>query len=442
MLGTRSADLSHSSNADSIAGDLAPADRGPVVAVGQVGLPVIRTLEVLELPEGPEMTIDARRAPSGTIPSVAFGWFAMGCAVLCAAGCGKGAAAKAGDGRVPLKIAYLGLTCEAPIFVAMEQGFYADEGIDAELVKTDWDGLREGLGIGRFDANHTLIMYLLKPIEQGLNVKITGGIHTGCLRLQAGIKSDVKTIADLKGKRIGVPTHIGSPPYLFTSRVLAAAGIDPSPEKGEVQWLAFPPDVLGKAADDGRVDAVATSDPIGTILLGQGLVRTIADQATDPPYRDEYCCAVVVSGQLAERDPGAAAKVTRALLKGARWVNENPTAAARLGVEKGYLASTVEINAQAISKLRYLPGVSECRKSVDRATAEMKQAGLLKASTDPAALARRAWLDLDGVTDEWVNGLKVGKVADGGRPRLLEPAAFAALFNGRRLSCGCCSVAD
>ncbi len=51
-------------------------------------------------------------------------------------------------------------------------------------MKTDWDGLQDGLGLGRFDANYTLIMYLLKPIEQGLDVKITGGVHSGCLRVQ------------------------------------------------------------------------------------------------------------------------------------------------------------------------------------------------------------------------------------------------------------------
>jgi NitT/TauT family transport system substrate-binding protein len=361
------------------------------------------------------------------------------CGLVFLSGCTKGKDAHSAGER--LKVAYLGLTCEAPIFVAREKGFYADEGLDVELVKTDWDGLREGLGIGRFDANHTLIMYLLKPIEQGLNVKITGGIHTGCLRLQAGVKSSIKTVADLRGKKIGVPTHLGSPPYLFASRVLIAAGIDPSPEKEEVTWLAFPPDVLGRAADDGRVDAVATSDPIGTILLGRGQVRTIADQAIDVPYCDEYCCAAVVSGKLASQNPGAAAKVTRALLKAARWVNENPSAAAQLSVEKGYLASSVEINAQAISKLRYIPGVTDCRKSIDRAAAEMKKAGLLKATTDPMELAQRAWLDLDGVTDAWVNGLKVEKVANCARPRLLEPAAFAALFDGRK-TCSCCCIAE
>src|SRR6516165_5044757 len=95
------------------------------------------------------------------------------------------------DGKLALKVAYIGLTCEPPIFVAKELGFYEEEGLDVELVKTDWKGLQVGLGNGNFHANHTLLMYIMKPIESGVDVKITGGIHTGCLRIQAGLKSDI-----------------------------------------------------------------------------------------------------------------------------------------------------------------------------------------------------------------------------------------------------------
>jgi NitT/TauT family transport system substrate-binding protein len=373
---------------------------------------------------------------------LAGGWLLLAAtAALVAVGCGgSGDTKPAQAARTKVKVAYLGLTCEAPIFVAHEKGFFQEEGLDDELVPTNWDGLREGLGLGTFDANHTLLMYLLKPIEQSMNVKITGGIHTGCLRVQAGAKSAIQSVKDLKGKTIGVPTHIGSPPFMFASRVLAARHINPDPEHGDVKWLPFPPDVLGKAVSDGRCDAVATSDPIGTILLGKGLVRTIADQAVDAPYGDEYCCVAVVSGKLLERDPAAAAKVTRALLKASKWVGENPTAAAKLSVENKYTAASLEINAQALSKLKYVPGVAKCKQSIDRAAQEMKEAGLLKPSTDPAALARRAWIDLDGVTDEWVNGLQVEHVEGGGRAQLLDPRGFAALFQGRKSCCACCCL--
>ncbi|HEY1861628.1 MAG TPA: ABC transporter substrate-binding protein [Gemmataceae bacterium] len=359
-------------------------------------------------------------------------------------GCGNNTKNNIASGEpIKVTVAYLGLTCEAPIFVAREKGFYAEEGLDAELVRTDWNGLQEGLGTGKFDANHTLIMYLLKPIEGGTDVKITGGIHTGCLRVQVAKDSPMKSAVELKGKKIGVPTRFGSPPHLFASRVLAASGIDPRQqnEGGEVEWVPYPPDVLGKALQDGKIDALATSDPIGTILLGKDIVKTIADQATDAPYKDEYCCAAVVSGKLAKNNPVAAAKVTRALLKGAKWVQENPELAAKLSVEKEYLpAGTEKINAEAIGKLNYIPSVSRCRTSIDQAAEEMKKAHLLKETTDPAALAKRAWLDLPDVTDEWLESIKFDKVANGGRPNLLDAAGFAALFEGRKTCCACCCL--
>jgi NitT/TauT family transport system substrate-binding protein len=338
----------------------------------------------------------------------------------------------AASGPTKVKVAYLGLTCEAAMFVAKENGFFQDEGLDVEFVKTDWDGLRDGLGLGRFDANYTLIMYLLKPIENGLDVKITGGVHSGCLRVQAGAKSEIKSPKDLKGKRIGVPTHLGSPPFLFTSRVLAANGMDP---KKDVEWVVLAPDVLGLAVDRGQVDAVCDSEPIGSILLAQGKVRTVADQAEDAPYKDEYCCAVVVSGKLAKANPAVAAKVTRALLKGARWVEANPSAAAKLSVEKKYIAASVEVNAQAISKLKYMPGISRCRKSLDLAAGEMKAAGLLNPSTNPSELAARAWLDLEGVNDDWIGGLKVESVAGGGPPAGGEKLLATMSLDGVKTCC-------
>ncbi len=352
-------------------------------------------------------------------------------------GCNKGPN-PAASGDIKLKIGYIGLTCEAPIFVAFEKGFYKEEGLDIELVKIDWSTLREGLDLGQYDAIQTLIMYMLKPIEQGSQAKITGGIHMGCLRLQVGARSDIKAVKDLKGKKIGVPTHLGSPPHIFASRVLAAQDIDPRADMKEVTWLMLQEDVLGKAIEDGRVDAIATSDPIGTILVGMGVVRTIADQAEDAPYKNEYCCVSVVSGKLARENPAAAAKVTRALFKASKWVEENSAAAAKLAVEKPYTAASKELNAQALAKLRYAPGVAKCKQSIEQAAREMHKAGLLAPSTVPEKLAQRAWLDLDGVTDERITAMEVERVPNGGRPPVLSPFRFALLYQGQKVRFGCC----
>lgn len=357
-------------------------------------------------------------------------------------GCGRGSdpsSTASSGGSEKVRIAYLGLTCEAPIFVAQEKGMFTEQGIDVEIVKTDWDGLREGLASGQFHANHTLVMYILKGVEKGSDIKITGGVHTGCLRVQVPIGSPIKSVADLKGKRIGVQTHIGSPPYMFACRTLAAIGIDPSQEAKQVTWIAMDGGMLGQRMEKGELDAVCTADPIGTILEGTKQVRTIADQATDVPYADEYCCAVVVNGEFARTRPEAAAKTTKAILKAAKWVQENPKDAAELGVIKKYVAASAAINTQALMHLKYTPSVSGGKRSVEQAAVDMKRAKLLSDSTDTAALARRAWIDLPGVTDEWLTATVVER--GGGRPALLAPDQFAALFGPKGSGdCPCCTA--
>src|SRR5215212_3985499 len=256
-------------------------------------------------------------------------------------------------GLTKIKVGYIGITCEAPIYTAVEKGFFKEEGLDVELVRCQWSQYKDVLALGGFDITHHLVMYFLKPIELGLDVKFTAGIHRGCLRVQAAANGPIKTIEDLRGKRIGVP-GLGTPPFVFANRVIGAHGIDPSKE---IQWKVFPAGELGLALDKGLVDAVANSEPIGSLLLADGKVRNIADQATDDPDKDEYCCAVIVNGKFLRENPKAAAAATRAMLKGAKWVNTNPAAAARLSVEKKYILSSPELNAMAIQKLKYIPSV-------------------------------------------------------------------------------------
>jgi NitT/TauT family transport system substrate-binding protein len=353
---------------------------------------------------------------------------------LILAGCKKNSGSAVNSNKV--RVGYIGLTCEAPIFSAVEKGFFKEEGLDVSLVKCEWANYKDVLALNGFDITHHLVMYFLKPIEQGLDVKFTGGIHRGCLRVQASTKGDIHSIQDLRGKRIGVP-GMGTPPFIFANRVLGANGIDAGKE---ITWRVFPAGELGLALDKGEVDAVADSEPIGSLLLADGKVRNVADQAADAPYKDEYCCAVIVNGKFLAANPKAAAAATRALLKGAKWVEANPAAAARLSVEKKYLASNPELNTVAISHLRYVPSVSGAEAAVSSAAAEMKIAGMLSPTTNVPALAKRAFAHLEGVSDEWLQNLQVEKVAGGQVPPDQDIRLYAELI----LSDGehsCCKAA-
>lgn len=357
-------------------------------------------------------------------------------AALLVTGCNKSYNPTAAETK-KVRVGYIGLTCEAPIFMAVEKGFFIEEGLDVELVKCSWATYKDTLALGGFDITHHLVMYFLKPIEQGLDVKFTAGIHRGCLRVQAGARGNIHTIEDLRGKRIGVP-GMGTPPFVFANRVLGTHGIDASKE---ISWRVFPAGELGLALDKGEVDAVADAEPIGSLLLAQGKVRNVSDQATDAPYKDEYCCAVIVNGKFLTANPKAAAAATRALLKSAKWVETNPATAARLSVEKKYLASTPELNTVALSHLRYVPSVSGAEDAVRLAGPEMKLAGMLSPETDLTALTKRAFAHLDGVSDEWLKTVQVEKVA-GGQVRPDEDIRLYAELIQSDTEDSCCKKAQ
>src|SRR5438094_6578466 len=252
----------------------------------------------------------------------------FGLCVLLFDGCSKKSTVKVINSK-HVKVGFIGLTCEAPIYTAYEKGFFKDEGLEPELVKCAWANYKDNLALGSYDITHHLVMYFLKPIEQGLDVRFLAGIHRGCLRVQAGEKTNIHTIQDLKGKRIGVP-GMGTPPFVFANRVFGTHGIDPAKD---ITWKVYPAGELGLAIDKGEVDAVADAEPIGSLLIAEGKVRNIADQIMDAPYKDEYCCEVIANGKWVDANPDTAARATRALLKGAKWVETNPKAAAIMAVE-------------------------------------------------------------------------------------------------------------
>ena len=315
-----------------------------------------------------------------------------------------------------IKVGYIGITCEAPLFMAVEKGFFKEENLDVTLIKCDWSAYKDALAIGGIDITHHLIMMFLKPIEQGMNVKILAGVHKGCLRVQTASSSSIHSVEDLKGKRIGIP-GMGTPPFIFANRALAIHGLDPAKD---VSWQVYPAGELKLALEKGQVDAVATAEPIGTLLTSTGNVRNIADQATVVPFASEYCCAVVANGKFVANNPKAAAAATRAILKAAKWVEANPQAAATLAVEKKYLASKPEINAVAISHLRYEPSVSGGEASVKTAAIAMQKVKMPNASTYFDDLVHRAFVHLDGVSDEWIKSVQVEKLAGGQLPSNVE----------------------
>src|SRR3981189_3384724 len=103
---------------------------------------------------------------------------AVGLSALAVTACHKSSDQSSG-GSAKVRGGYIGLTCEAPIFTAVEKGFFKEEGLDVSLVKCEWANYKDVLALGGYDITHHLVMYFLKPIEQGLAVEFTPGNYKG-----------------------------------------------------------------------------------------------------------------------------------------------------------------------------------------------------------------------------------------------------------------------
>lgn len=274
-------------------------------------------------------------------------------------------------------IAYSGGTCEAPTFVAFHKGFFKEEGLDVELVQAGFEQLKQGLTTGKIDAAQANFAWL-KPIEQGMKIKLTAGVHTGCIKAVTPENSGIKEIKDLKGKTIGVDA-IGGGPMIALSIKLREIGLDP---KTDVQWKAYPGPQLDEAIKNNEIQAYMTWDPFPQMACDNMNYTKLLDIGTDDPFKNEYCCFVGVNGDLINKNPEKAAAITRALLKAADWVGKNPKEAAQIELDNKYVGGDAELNAKLLGSYQWIPGVKQAQDNIKFFIKEQKTQGILEASTN------------------------------------------------------------
>jgi NitT/TauT family transport system substrate-binding protein len=297
-----------------------------------------------------------------------------------------------------IKVGIAGSLCEGPTHIALEKGFFKDEGLDAELLRLAPGANFEAITAGSIDASFGLLATLIQPLSNGLPIKITTGLHTGCDKLLVKPNSGIKSLADLKGKKIGVPS-LTSSPIMFARRGLAQAGVKVGDKDSEVEFVVFTNAELPLALDKGAIDAISANDPVASLAAREYKFEIILDSAKDKPFSDQYCCAAFVSAALASKDPETAAKYTRAMQKAAAWIQKNQDETAKLQVEKKYVAGDPEFNASVLKTFRYVPSVSGAYSAFGITAKELKDIGILGARVDVDALQKNSFANFPNVPD-------------------------------------------
>ena len=251
-----------------------------------------------------------------------------------------------------------GALCGAPIYIAYENGYFAEEGFDVNLISADFETRKIGLNNGTIPIVNGDFQFF-PSIENGIDVKVVDGLHEGCIKFAVRPDSDIDSVDDLKGKKIGVD-EIGGTPHQVASLWLENAGISADPSKGDVTFLPYSDGNLEfEALANGEIDVAALWDPLGSIHEKAGDVKILFDLGKDPYFADHFCCFLYASNKVLEENPDEVAALLRAYRKAQEWLYEHPEEAVDIIVNKNYASIEDKDLAVELIKSYGFPSAAE-----------------------------------------------------------------------------------
>ena len=247
-----------------------------------------------------------------------------------AAGLIRPPAVFAAEGRLEttsVRLAKMPDMCMAPQLVGQE--LLRDEGFtDLQYVDTTNDQLGRALAANNVDLTLTYIQQALSEIDRGSAITMIGGVMVGCVEVFA--KNEIRSVGELKGKKIGVRA-LGSSPHGLLSAMLAHVGLDPVKD---VEWVADP--LFVKMFADGKVDAIEIVPPASQELRARKIGHVIVNNAVDRPWSDYFCCMLAGQRDFIRKNPVASKRVLRAMLKANDLCSNQPEQSAKYLVDKGF----------------------------------------------------------------------------------------------------------
>lgn len=193
-----------------------------------------------------------------------------------------------------VKVGFVPVMVFAPVFVAKELGYYAEEGIDVEL--EPFPGGSDAIVLtasGQLDVAFAGVgPSFWNGAASGLSVKLIAPGHAEgnpvatplMISKKACEDGKIKSVADLKGKKVSVNAR-GATEY-WLNAALSTGGL--TIDDIQLEILPFPDAVAALQA--GAVDAAMVGEPLATQAEQDGLAVRLA---SDFPVQDVQPTAVI-----------------------------------------------------------------------------------------------------------------------------------------------------
>jgi NitT/TauT family transport system substrate-binding protein len=176
-----------------------------------------------------------------------------------------------------LRVSTIPIAGMVPIHAANKLGYFKEAGIEVSVEFVAGGAQTVPLLVqGTFQFANTPAVSAALANQQGFNIRLIppslDDKRSGAGQTASLVKSDggVRSIADLKGKRIAVNT-INSVNWLYDRAFLRKHGLDPS----QVTYVEIPFPSMIDALSRGSVDAINVPQPFHRIAVNSGQARVL-----------------------------------------------------------------------------------------------------------------------------------------------------------------------
>jgi NitT/TauT family transport system substrate-binding protein len=275
--------------------------------------------------------------------------------------------------------------CIAPQYVAGDL-LRAEGFTDVRYVMSD-AGLRQSksLADGEIDLTLHFSAPLLIPIDAGEKISIVGGVHVGCFELFGNDR--IRTISDLKGKKVGVP-DLQTSPHVFASAIAAHVGLNPAKD---INWVTSPAVSPLQLFAEGKVDAWLGFPPDPQELRARKIGHVVVNSSLDRPWSQYYCCMMAGNRDFIRKHPIATKRAFRAILKAADFCASDPVGAARRVVDLGF-TDEYDYALQTVKEVPYNKWREYDPEDTIRFFAlRLREAGMIKSSPSKIIAEATDW---------------------------------------------------
>jgi len=232
-------------------------------------------------------------------------------------------------------IGHLAIVPSLPTYVAMEKGFFTEQGLEVKLIPfQSGTDIIDALVAGRIDADCMSAItgnwFAAQGAPDKFKIFLVYAADSNVDNTMVVVvkkDSSLKDLKGLKGKKVG--TFPGA-----TSVALAKAIIRKKTDPDKVIFTEIPPPNMIQALAAGQIDAYFSPEPFGMIAVYQGIGRyLIKSPCTLLGLKKGIVGgAFSFSAKFLEERPEVAKKVKAAIEKGADYIKTNEQEA------RGYLS--------------------------------------------------------------------------------------------------------